>query len=257
MLQLSLEPIRKIVLQAASLCRLYRRIGMLRLCFSDRRLDVSRAGRLAFTTIITLCAVLVHHVGAQEGAVIRLEPVELTLAPGETGEIAVMVEGVAQLAGAEIHLSYDPGPVEVVDEDPHEDGVQIAHGGFLAADFVALNKADNQAGSLDYAVARMPPHAPASGSGTLAIIRLRGVGSGRSKLSIRQVLLADPDGFPIPVRVESAASLVTVSSGRASIPRTLLPCGALILIAAAAIVRGLQKVSDRVSYRKNVSQARG
>ncbi len=220
-------------------------------------LRMSRAGCLAFTALTMLGVVLAYPVGAQEEAVIQLKPAELTLAPGEIGEIAVMVEGVALLAGVEIHLSYDPGPVEVVDEDPNADGVQVAHGGFLAADFVAVNRANNQTGSLDYAVARMPPHAPASGSGTLAVIRLRGVSGGRSKLSIRQVLLADPDGFPIPVQVESAASLVTVSSGQSSVPKTLLPCGALILIAAAVIVRGLQKVSDRVSYRKDVSQARG
>jgi len=218
---------------------------------------MSRAGYLAFTTLAVLGVVLAPPVGAQEEAVIQLEPAELTLAPGETGEIAVVVKGVAQLAGAEIHLSYDPGPVEVVDNDPDTNGVQIAHGGFLAADFVAVNRADNQAGSLDYAVARMPPHAPASGSGTLALICLRGVSSGKSKLSIRQVLLADPDGFPIPVQIRSAAALVTVSSGRSSIPKTLLPCGALVLIAAAVIVRGLQKVSDRVSYRKDVSQTQG
>lgn len=181
----------------------------------------------------------------------RLEPMELTLAPGDTAEITILVEGVTSLAGAEVHLGYDPGPVDVIDSDPGTEGVQIAHGGFLPPDFVALNQVDNQNGSLDYAIARMPPHPPASGSGSLAVIRVKGINVGKSKLSINQVLLADPDGFPIPAQVEQGTTVITVSSNNPGVPKALLPCGAAVLIAGAAVAaRGLQNIPNRVSYTK-------
>jgi hypothetical protein len=139
---------------------------------------------------------------AQAVAAVRLDPAALSL------------ENVTDLAGAEVHLSFDPDVVEVVDADPDEEGIQIAHGGFLDADFVAQNRADPSTGRIDYAVARMPPHEPADGSGPLAVITLRLVGSGEAVLTLQDVLLADPEGYPIPV--ETVFDTLSVTSSASS-----------------------------------------
>jgi len=158
---------------------------------------------------------------AQTGTVVRLDPTALTLRPGESGEVAVLVEGVTDLAGAEIHLEYDPDLLEVVDADPEEDGVQIAHGGFLWADFVAQNRAEG--GRIDYAIARMPPHEPVSGDGTLAVITLRAKGDRSSTLVLREVLLANPQGHPIAAEITADIAAVSAPSP------TCWPGGVVIL----------------------------
>jgi hypothetical protein len=151
---------------------------------------------------------------AQAVAAVRLDPAALSLDEGELAEVRVLVENVTDLAGAEVHLSFDPDVVEVVDADPDEEGIQIAHGGFLDADFVAQNRADPSTGRIDYAVARMPPHEPADGSGPLAVITLRLVGSGEAVLTLQDVLLADPEGYPIPV--ETVFDTLSVTSSASS-----------------------------------------
>ncbi|HEY77309.1 MAG TPA: hypothetical protein G4O00_14225, partial [Thermoflexia bacterium] len=93
--------------------------------------------RLCGTVLGVLLFLLIplHAAFAKGGTVVRLEPEALTLQPGETGEVIVRIEGVTDLAGAEVHLEYDADLLEVVDADPGTEGVQIGHGGFLAADF--------------------------------------------------------------------------------------------------------------------------
>ncbi|HHS98075.1 MAG TPA: hypothetical protein ENK08_09320 [Chloroflexi bacterium] len=163
---------------------------------------------------------------AAGGTVVRLEPDVLTLQPGETAEVTIRIEGVTDLAGAEVHLEYDADLLEVVDADPETEGVQIAHGGFLPADFVAQNQVDLDAGRIDYAVARMPPHEPASGNGPLASITLRARGQGEGTLVLQDVLLADPNGAPIPAEVAAGRVAIVVESAPL---HSCNPAGALLL----------------------------
>lgn len=166
---------------------------------------------------------------AEGGPVVRLDPEVLTLRPGETGEVVIQVDGVTDLAGAEVHLEYDADLLEVVDADPETEGVQIAHGGFLPADFVAQNQVDLHEGRIDYAVARMPPHEPVSGDGPLATVTLRARGKGEGTLALRTILLADPNGNPIEADVVAGrvAVVVEVSSTRPCSPAGAILLGAL------------------------------
>lgn len=172
---------------------------------------------------------------AQENTVVRLEPVALVLQPGETKEVTVWIDSVTGLAGAEVHLTYDPALVEVVDADQDVEGVQVAHGDFLPPDFVAVNQADSEEGTIDYAVALMPPHEPVAGSGPLVMINLQGVAPGETTLAISEVLLADSNGYPIPVAEELSTAVVTVSSNQL-FPGICWPWGAVILGTAACVV---------------------
>ncbi len=188
---------------------------------------------------------------AEGGTVVRLEPEVLTLRPGETGEVVIRVEGVTDLAGAEVHLEYDADLLEVVDADPETEGVQIAHGGFLPADFVAQNQVDLQEGRIDYAVARMPPHEPVSGDGPLATVTLRAKGKGEGTLALQMVLLADPNGSPIEVDVAADRVAVAVEASSA---RPCSPAGALLL---SALGLGLLVQSRGVKYLRDVGDEEG
>ena len=111
---------------------------------------------------------------------------------------------VQDLYGLEIHLRFDPAVVQVADADPGKDGIQVAAGDFLSADFVAQNQADNQAGSIDYAVTQVNPNEPRSGSGTLLVIRFQGgAAGGASQLEVTNGLLTTRDGDLIPVTFAS------------------------------------------------------
>lgn len=169
---------------------------------------------------------------AQGNAAIRLEPSSIVLRPDEMGEIEIRVENVTNLAGAEVHLRFDPTLVEIADADPQTEGVQVAHGGFLPADFVAVNRVDPAGGTIDYAVALMPPHQPVTGSGRLLAITLRGVAPGETTLAIQEVLLADRDGYPILLAADPTPAVVTISP-HPLLPAFCWPWGVLILAALA------------------------
>lgn len=125
-------------------------------------------------------------------AIVKIDPVSATIRAGEAISVAVRVENATDLAGAEVHLTFDPKILEVIDADLDQAGVQIANGDLLAEDVVAQNQVDNEAGTIDYGVVQLQ-RASVSGSGRLAIIRLRGKASGASPIAFRGIEAA-PSG---------------------------------------------------------------
>lgn len=195
-----------------------------------------------------LWVTLLSPVHAQQGASVWLEPETLALHAGETAEVHVLIAGVTDLAGVEMHISFDPSLVEVLDTAPEEEGIQIAHGDFLAVDFVAVNRVDPDEGRIDYAVARMPPHPPASGSGELAVITVRATGSRDTLLTLDDVILADPDGDPIPVEYAEGTANLTPSP---SFPTTCWPLGTLLVAAAGILLLPRGYAAGRLSKLKS------
>lgn len=145
-----------------------------------------------------------------QGARIWLDPETLELVPGKTGTLDIRVEDITQLAGAEVHLTFDPVLLEVVDADSSTEGAQIAHGDFLSPDFVAQNSADPGTGTADYAIICIPVDKAVSGSGVLARITFRALAEGEALVTIRSVLLADMQGQSIAVET-TGSSVVVVS----------------------------------------------
>jgi ABC-type transport system substrate-binding protein len=134
-------------------------------------------------------------------AQVGLEPSELTLSPGSTGVMTISVSGASGLYGAEVHLAFDPGVVEVVDADGGKPGVQVALGDLLSPDFVAVNSADNVSGIVDLALTQLAPTPTSDGEGALAMITFRGIATGTSTILFDSAILADPDGQPIAADV--------------------------------------------------------
>lgn len=154
-------------------------------------------GLAAFTTL-----------SRAQGPKIWIDPPLVELAPGDESTVAIHVSNVTTMAGAEVHLTFDPVIMEVLDADPGTDGVQIAHGDFLSPDFVAQNIVDMSTGTIDYAIACMPADKAVSGDGVLARISFRTLSAGKTQLVIRSVILADKGGVPIEAEIESG--IVTV-----------------------------------------------
>ncbi len=144
---------------------------------------------------------------AQE-ARIWIDPATLDLAPGSEGTLDIRVESAVPLAGAEVHLKFDPVLLEVVDAEPSAAGTQIAHGNFLSPDFVALNAVNSVDGTVDYAIACIPPDKGSSGSGVLAHVTFRALAKGESLVPVSGVLLADVEGQPIAVETESSVVVI-------------------------------------------------
>jgi hypothetical protein len=171
-----------------------------------------------------------------QGAQLWLDPSSLNLAPGDVKTVDIRVKDVTELAGAEVHLAYDPALLEVVDADAETDGVQIAHGDFLSPEFVVQNTADGTTGTVDYAIALMSLDNAASGDGVLARITFRGLSKGKTTIAVQGVLLADKDGQPIDVETESSQAVVGGSSF--SIVWVLIGvAGVVVLVGVALILR--------------------
>ena len=175
--------------------------------------------------------VLVAAPVAAPGTRIWLDPVTLDLSPGEVGTLEIRLEDVNQLAGAEVHLTFDPALLEVVDADPATEGTQIAHGDFLSPDFVVQNITDPSQGTVDYAIASMQLDEAASGSGVLARITFRALAEGETLVTISGVLLADTQGRPIQVETGSSVAVISRSGPSAGV-------WVLIGLVAAAVVAG-------------------
>jgi len=167
-----------------------------------------------------------------QGAKVWLDPATLELAPGEEGMLHVRVENVAQLVGAEVHLTFDPVLLEVVDADPASEGAQVSHGDFLSPDFVVQNVADPAAGTVDYAIVCIPVSKAVSGSGVLTHVAFRALAEGETRVTIRSALLADAQSQPIAVEIDS--SVVAISR-----PGPSSAVWVLIGLVAASVVTGL------------------
>ena len=144
------------------------------------------------------------------------QPVQVRVAPaaaqvyvGQTVDVAVEVVDVEALYGADVALTFDPNVVEVVDADLSQDGVQVALGAFLDSGFLVLNRADNTAGTVRFAMTQLNPSLPKSGTGALISIKLRGQVGGRSPLTLTAVELARRDGTTISSTLVSGAVDVT------------------------------------------------
>jgi hypothetical protein len=161
---------------------------------------------------------------AQPQTVVKVVPQTLKLRVGERATVELVIEQVSELFGAEIHLTFDPEVLEVVDADGAKEGIQIEAGVLPAPDFVVQNSADNQAGTVDYALTQLKPSEPRSGDGLLARVTFRGRKAASSQILLEQFVLADIEGTAIEalpqhaqVRVMNRSTWVLIAAAGAAI----------------------------------------
>jgi LysM repeat protein len=165
--------------------------------------------------LATLFVAPVGHGLAQDTRV-RIDPASREVAVGATTTVDIRIENVTGLFGAEVHLSFDPALLEVVDADTGTDGVQIEPGEFLSPYFTAENIVDQVHGKIHFAASQGPDDESVNGSGVLATVTFRGEAVGTSAVSFDSAILADRDGGQISAGTEDGS--ITVAEGPTPTP---------------------------------------
>jgi LysM repeat protein len=153
-----------------------------------------------------------------QGASVSVQPGSQSIAVNANTTVNVRIEGVTDLYGAEVHVSFSPGVVQVVDADGNAgNGVQVTAGDLFAGKnaFSALNAANNSTGVIDYAISLLGEPAGVTGAGNLLSITFRGAGQGLSAVAFVSVMLASRTGGQITATTANGAITVT---GAASTP---------------------------------------
>jgi general secretion pathway protein D len=131
---------------------------------------------------------------------LRFEPRTLSLKPGQSATIGVVVENVNDLFSIPLLLQYNPAVVSVE---------EVQHGGFLSGgtqEIAIVQRVDKEHGQAIISATRMPNTPGVSGSGTLIGIVVKALAPGSSNLSIVQVNAKDSQQRLIPL-VTSEATL--------------------------------------------------
>ncbi len=128
---------------------------------------------LMLSVLLLLAMLSGQQVLSQSGALVKVSPENASVALGQTIDIQVMVENIANLYGIDVRVLFDPAILEVVDVNATTSGVQVTPGTFPYPDFTVKNETDNALGLVWYVVTQLNPRQPASGSGTIMTIRFR------------------------------------------------------------------------------------
>lgn len=123
--------------------------------------------------------------------------------------IEVRVEGATAVYGSELHLTFDPNLLEVV---------ELQHGDFLSPDpenqaFVLQNEADNEAGTIDYALSLLNPAPPVEGEGVLLRVIFQAKGAGQTTIEFTSGLFGNQAGEEIVASVEGLSLTIGEAGG--------------------------------------------
>jgi len=155
-----------------------------------------------------------------------VQPGSQTIAVGETATVTIRIENVTGLIAAEVHLTFTPGIVQVVDADANTVGIQVAPGDIFAGKnaFTAQNVANNTNGTIDYAIAVLGVSEPGvTGSGDLIRVTFRGSAQGLTAIAFsttNPVLLAGQGGATISASTVNGAITVTGAMPTATVTPT-------------------------------------
>lgn len=163
---------------------------------------------------------------APKQTLVRLEPESAQVDVGGTVTVAVQIENVSSMYGADVRLDFDEEYLSVADANPSQPGIQVAHGDFLAPDFVIRNTVDPDEGTIWYAIVQrndLHPD-PVNGSGVLARIAFHGDSetAGASSVDFTYHKLTQKEGgTTIPSTAQGGE--IVVGAGAAQIPLAYLP----------------------------------
>jgi len=146
---------------------------------------------------------------AQGAAILVVEPAEVQVQPGQEFDLDLVAYGVTEAYAFEVLIVFEPGYLEVVDQDPVMLGAQVTiDPGFLSPDFLLQNEADNALGTLEVAYNQVPPSPAATGDGRLLSMRMRALQAGTVYVKLDDVLMAREDSSRMLVGSRSAEVLI-------------------------------------------------
>jgi hypothetical protein len=119
-------------------------------------------------------------------------------------QIDMVLERLVDFYGVQVLLTFDATRVQVIDADPGLPGVQISPGApFADLGFVALNRVDNELGTIEFAATLVNPARPLTGETVAASLMLIATNPGEVRLDVAEALLANTYAEPIPVMSEA------------------------------------------------------
>jgi hypothetical protein len=191
------------------------------------RFTMHRNSTVVSIAILTLLTALIlypaHRILAQASAQVSIEPSFLQIRTGETAALTLELHNASQVFGFEAQLSFDPDILQMVDQDPGTDGIQVAHGSFFPIEqgFLVANRVDNDTGQILYAFTLLAPAAPLEGQGSLLSFEFEAISPGHTSLNLDTVILASIDGKPLPASLQDGEVIVVNPSGDRATPTTL------------------------------------
>jgi general secretion pathway protein D len=135
---------------------------------------------------------------ANQTAKMRFEPQTLSLKPGQTATVGVVIENVNDLFSIPLLLQFNPAVVSVE---------EVQHGGFLSGgtqEIAIVQQVFKDKGQAIISATRQPNTPGVSGTGTLIGIVVKALAPGSSNLSIVQVNAKDSQQKSIPLVTSEA-----------------------------------------------------
>ena len=151
--------------------------------------------------------------GVSSQSVVLISPANSRLfGQGEVVEMQIKAESVTNLYGANLVVTFDPTLLQVRDLNANENGIQIRSGDFLDINnqLIVINRVDNEAGIIEFAVTQTYPADARNGDGVLASITFDSIGEGHSAISLTEARLVDnstPNPQVIPVTTQNGSVL--------------------------------------------------
>jgi hypothetical protein len=141
---------------------------------------------------------------AIETALVHFRALDAAIGAKEPTQIDMVLERLVDFYGVQLHLTFDATRVQVIDADPALPGVQISPGApFADSGFVALNRVDNELGTIEFAATLLNPAKPLNGDAVAASFLLIATNPGEVQLDVVEALLANTQAEPIPVMSEA------------------------------------------------------
>ena len=175
-------------------------------------------------------------VAAQASTVVQITPQALLMEVGEKTQFSVEIIEAENLFGFELHISYDPTKVKVLDADPSIAGIQLFPGDMyeVSDGFLVANEADNEVGKALFAFTLLAPASPLVGDGTMVKFELEAIGEGTTEIDLEEVIIASPDGEVLPF-VANNGEVIIEGEPQVTPGLTASPTGESTLIATAPV----------------------
>lgn len=154
---------------------------------------------LLLLALLLTCLTLAPLTQAAGQPRLRLNADRLDVVAGQEIAVQLWVEEATPVYGAEAHLAFDPTLLTVL---------ALNHGDFFTANpakeaFVLQNKADNKAGTIDYALALLNPAPSVEGDGLLLTIIFQAKAAGQATIRLEEGLFGTETGEEVVPMLES------------------------------------------------------
>jgi hypothetical protein len=118
--------------------------------------------------------------------------------PGSRFEVPISIRNVDELYAVDIRLTFDSEILQIEDANLAQEGVQLGLGSFLDAGLVLFNTADNESGTIRFAMTQVNPSEAKSGEGVLLVLYVQALTEGESQIAVEMVDLSSRAGEAIP-----------------------------------------------------------